>query len=670
MIQCYARATVIILNMLFSLLPLQIILGQTSANKQVKSGIVSLSSELAPLFDISDLPAYRDQTSIGQRSSYDTTGGNDDGFSGKYSFVRRRQDSSLVILDVRGPGVINRIWTPTPSEDSLDFYIDDTTRATFTIHYKDLFSGKVFPFVAPLCNNQLGGYYCYLPIPFQQRCMVVFRGKQTQFYQIGYRLYPQQTRVKNFSIDLNKEEKAALQQVQSLWNKKERTVQDFFQGKKETFQTYNSKFQLRPGEQKTVFQVNKGGRIVGLELAPASSFEGMSKDVDIRITWDNESRPAIYCPVADFFGYAFGKASMQSLLVGTVEKKNYCYIPMPFDRGAKIEIIYRKSPGAKLSEPLTLTASVFLTNQKRNTEKEGKFYTYWNHKRTVPLNQPHELLSMSGKGHYIGTVLQTRGLEPGMTGFFEGDDSTVVDGQLTIHGTGSEDYFNGGWYAMMDRWDGPFSLPLSGSLDYTLPLSRTGGYRLFITDKIPFTKSIYHSIEHGPERNQWPATYTSVAYYYSNKPQSVGVVPGVVETMVSMPDTMVFYPQLLTFNSSGDIGIKRVWAYPTGGESMILTANGEVAIRVHLQDIPDGNYRVLLDYAQFPEGCSFSLWQRQTPLTGWMNAQAGDTVRVPHQYLCEFYRTTLSQTFTLRLNGDNEQNKFFLNRIILVKTKE
>jgi hypothetical protein len=317
-----------------------------------------------------------------------------------------------------------------------------------------------------------------------------------------------------------------------------------------------------------------------------------------------------------------------------------------------------------------LTANIFLNDQSRNIGKEGKFYAYWNHKRSVPLHEPHVLLSSSGKGHYVGTILQTRGLESGMTGFFEGDDSTVVDGQLSMHGTGSEDYFNGGWYAMMDRWDGPFSLPLSGALDYTLPLSRTGGYRLFISDKIPFAKSIYHSIEHGPERNQAPATYTSVAYYYSNKPPLAGVAPGSEETIVSMPDTMIFYPQLLTFNTSGDIGIKRIWAYPTGGECMILTTTGEAGIRVHLQDIPDGNYRVLLDYARFPEGCSFSLWQRQTPLTAWMDSYASDTVRVEQQYLSDFYRTSLSQTITLRLKGETNKNKFFLNRIILVKTKE
>ena len=52
-----------------------------------------------------------------------------------------------------------------------------------------------------------------------------------------------------------------------------------------------------------------------------------------------------------------------------------------------------------------------------------------------------------------------------MTYFFEGDDSTAIDGEFRIHGTGSEDFFNGGWYAMMDRWDGKLSLPLHGALD-------------------------------------------------------------------------------------------------------------------------------------------------------------------------------------------------------------
>jgi hypothetical protein len=50
----------------------------------------------------------------------------------------------------------------------------------------------------------------------------------------------------------------------------------------------------------------------------------------------------------------------------------------------------------------------------------------------------------------------------GETPFFEGDDETTIDGQTTIRGTGSEDFFNGGWYDVPDRWEKNLSFPLSG----------------------------------------------------------------------------------------------------------------------------------------------------------------------------------------------------------------
>jgi hypothetical protein len=342
---------------------------------------------------------------------------------------------------------------------------------------------------------------------------------------------------------------------------------------------------------------------------------------------------------------------------------------MPFDKGATIEILYRKVPGAG-NDAVNISARVYHLPQARNKATEGKFYAAWNHQASLSNGKPHVLLDAAGKGHYVGTALQARGLEPGMTGFFEGDDSTVVDGRLTMHGTGSEDYFNGGWYAMMDRWDGPLSLPLSGALDYNLPMSRTGGYRLFLSDKIPFARSIHHSIEHGPEHNLLPGTYTSVAYHYSDRAPTGGMSPLTVDTRVSLPDTFTVYPQLLTINTFGDIAIRRKWAYNTGGESVIFTPSGEAAIRVHLDEVPDGAYQVFLDFAKHPEGVLYSLWQRQTPLTDWRSSHAADTVRVPREFGSNITLTPLNHTLTLRFKSDGRRNQFFLNRIILVRRKQ
>jgi hypothetical protein len=134
----------------------------------------SLSSELRAFYDLSSLPEYTSNTVVAQVSSYDTTGKNDDGFSGKYSFLRRNVDSTLVIFDVKGSGVINRIWTPTPTEDTLDFFIDEGLTPSLSIKFSDLFSGNQVPFVAPLCGNQLGGFFCYLPIPFSKACRIEY----------------------------------------------------------------------------------------------------------------------------------------------------------------------------------------------------------------------------------------------------------------------------------------------------------------------------------------------------------------------------------------------------------------------------------------------------------------------------------------------------------------
>ena len=104
---------------------------------------ISVATELKRLYDIRQLPQYVSGTHVWEKSSYDTTGGNDDGFSGKYSFARKNPDSTLILFEAKGKGVINRIWMPTHNDDTLDFYFDGKEKPAFSIKYYDLFSGKV-----------------------------------------------------------------------------------------------------------------------------------------------------------------------------------------------------------------------------------------------------------------------------------------------------------------------------------------------------------------------------------------------------------------------------------------------------------------------------------------------------------------------------------------------
>jgi hypothetical protein len=416
----------------------------------------------------------------------------------------------------------------------------------------------------------------------------------------------------------------------------------------------------------TVFELNQGGRIAGIELNPANGFEGLTKSVDLKITWDDERNPAVFCPVADFFGYAFGKSSMQSLLLGSRENINYCYFPMPFDKSAKIELVYRNLASSHQS-PLQVSVHVWYTTDPRIAEKEGKFYTRWNKKLRSQPGKPHVFLNVNGKGHYVGTILQAQGLQAGMTYFFEGDDSAAIDGNSRIHGTGSEDYFNGGWYAMMDRWDGKMSLPLHGALDYSLPFCRTGGYRFYISDKLSFESSFYMSIEHGPAGNKFPVDYTSLALYYSDTPIIESTVPTNELTKVYIPDTLIIYPQLMDYNIFGNLDVKTSWKYGTGGESYLFTPGSDSWLRISLADIPPGRYSVFFDVIKGPSGCDFSLWQRQTQLSDWISTYQISEERANDLYACDLGHLDFINTITIRFKTDKQKNILLLNRIILVK---
>ena len=63
---------------------------------------VTTITELRNLLDVDRLPQYRDGV-VEQISSYDPTGGNEDGFAGKYSYIRK-ENGHLILADLKGPG--------------------------------------------------------------------------------------------------------------------------------------------------------------------------------------------------------------------------------------------------------------------------------------------------------------------------------------------------------------------------------------------------------------------------------------------------------------------------------------------------------------------------------------------------------------------------------------
>jgi hypothetical protein len=580
------------------------------------SGVGEESLGLEQLYRLDRLPVFKTSIKIGSISSYDRTGGNDDGFSGKYSFVRKEAEG-LVIADLKGPGVIYRIWTPTPTDDWMEFIFDGEAKPRVEVKFRDLFLGNHPAFPRPLVGFGAGGYYCYVPIAFAKSCVVRVRAPKVQFYQINYALYGPDTSVESFNGNPPKAALEQRSQIETLLLSNGADISKFAAKPGSAIESTSITLPLSPNTEQPVFQSQNGGRIVGLRFTPAEAIAGKGRDLVLKISFDDES-PAVLCPLGDFFGYAWGAPAMQSLLVGTTGSTNYCYFPMPFARSAKISVISERPT------PVELKAEVLHTVIPKGAN-EGKFYAIWRRENPTTDGTPYTFVDETGRGHLVGVVLQAQGLESGKTLFFEGDDETTVDGEMVIHGTGSEDFFNGGWYDVPDRWEKRLSFPLSGCLGYAKPLGRTGGYRLFLGDAYSYRHSLRQTIEHSGEKNNIPTDYCSVTYLYSEHPPQPAVsLPPLKDRAVKDPQEAIFpaWWQPAIYAWSFDHASLTRKKQKLGNEEvrcLSLTAEGADWFGPHFLaltcDLPaDGRYAVFIEALKGPAQGQVQLFQNENPV--------------------------------------------------------
>ncbi len=159
------------------------------------------------------------------------------------------------------------------------------------------------------------------------------------------------------------------------------------------------------------------------------------------------------------------------------------------------------------------------------------------------------ILDAEGMGHYVGCNLNFHNLRDGeevawpaerdwpvsqaeskastpteRMAFFqrfnwygEGDDMIFIDGEEwppSLHGTGTEDYFNTA-YCPAVKYDSPYhGLTLPGGPNWS---GKSSYYRFHIEDPIHFRRSIKVTIEHGHNNNR-ADDLSSTAYWYQLEP--------------------------------------------------------------------------------------------------------------------------------------------------------
>jgi hypothetical protein len=385
----------------------------------------------------------------------------------------------------------------------------------------------------------------------------------------------------------------------------------------------------------------------------------------LRAYWDGDAEPAVDAPVGDLFGNSFGEPAARSLLFGTAaDGRGYLYFPMPFGRSARIELVDERGSGP----PVEVEAEIVTAAAGKGPD-EGLFYARWRRENPCVAGRPYTFLSARGRGHVVGVVLQAQGLESGHTGFFEGDDRAVIDGELAVPGTGSEDSFNGGWYDVPGRWEKRLSLPLSGCLDYKKPLARTGGYRLFLNDAYAFARSIDHTIEHGPEGNDVPTDYASVVFFYAEgRPEGLEPARPAAERRVAGLERIVFVPgwsvpihttsfENATFAkavvAAGDRRV-RVLSMRTAGAADIFGPH-QISF---VCDLPEtGRYRVSIKAVLGPEAGIVRVYERDRPAGRAVDLYAAERALGEPADLGVFEMEKRDNVLTLTLVGANPRAK-------------
>ncbi|HTU59263.1 MAG TPA: DUF2961 domain-containing protein, partial [Polyangiales bacterium] len=145
------------------------------------------------------------------------------------------------------------------------------------------------------------------------------------------------------------------------------------------------------------------------------------------------------------------------------------------------------------------------------------------HVRFVERAEPgdrYQVAELRGPGKYVGTLMFMQGqadpdsiAPPHTLAFLEGDERIVVDDIESVLGTGTEDYFDAGYYWLSGRFDSPFATLVALSEDDEHG-SVTAARWHVLTNSIEFRESFDFSFEYGADLPKTAERYASVAYYY------------------------------------------------------------------------------------------------------------------------------------------------------------
>lgn len=269
------------------------------------------------------------------------------------------------------------------------------------------------------------------------------------------------------------------------------------------------RLEIAAGDSAILLDHRGPGVIRRLWLTVSSRDPDYLRRIALKMYWDGEAAPSVLVPLGDFFGNGFDKRHYAALPAGVSSGGFYIYLPMPFRERARI--VAENGTGRTID---AFYYNIDLVEVDALPQDVATFHAWWHRDPRTASPNPHLVLDAKGSGQFVGLSLNAES-HAGRLWFLEGDEIFTVDGEFRGQGTGTEDYFNGGWY--FDR--GEFAAPYHGVVVKDDSLARIAAYRWHVPDPIPFHQSLRVELEHG-HADQEVADYATVAYWYQAEPHA------------------------------------------------------------------------------------------------------------------------------------------------------
>jgi hypothetical protein len=419
----------------------------------------------------------------------------------------------LIAQDDDGPGIVSRMYftmgplappsVATFREERVRIYIDDQPHPLYEGPIASWRGGDPF-FKAPLARYTSGAMVSYEPIAYQKRLRVLLddlRADSMYYYQIAAHRTarpPEPRETYAFLADNSGQQPGG------------GLTRDRYVDKE---------FVLAPKQGIDIAAIRGEGTLQLIALSYLSSDEQAGRDTRLQLYWDDATHPSLDLPIETLFA---GRQKLRAFrtLPMLVELANArtvltTTLPMPYRRAARVRLVndgnVPHAIGARVEGSPRLPAGTFGELRATWAEAAAPFTPEKRFRATT----------FRGRGKFVGVMMfidgrgKADGHTPHPVSFLEGDATTIVDGR-SFQGTGTEDYFNAGFYFQDGPYDSPYSALVRLDADLPKGTSEVTAVRWHILeDAIEFEQGFELRFEYGSYEPLAAHHYAAVGFYYA-----------------------------------------------------------------------------------------------------------------------------------------------------------